>query len=141
MHLHACVRCCAHCRGPPLTPGVWCSRRYLEVGGGHHFQDSQFMTLIKEEPEDVANVAAAGGGGAGSGSGGRGTEGSSNGTAAASGDSAWNGGANGGGSGGNSEEAQPSEVSQPSPDPTSKDNSTSIVSALAGVRELYSEHP
>lgn len=114
---------------PPANP------RYLEVGGGHNFQESQFMTLIKEEPEDTTTVTVVGGTAAGGS--GRVTENSSSG-AAGTGDNAWSEGGSGGGSG---SEGQSSEVSQPSPDPAAKENSTSIVSALAGVRELYSEHP
>ncbi|XP_053635325.1 transcription factor Sox-17-alpha-B isoform X2 [Cherax quadricarinatus] len=87
---------------PPANP------RYLQVGGGQ-YQSSQFVALIKDEPEDSAA-----------------------------------GGSGGGGSDGGSEgETKSSEVQRPSPEPEASKpdtNTSSLLSALADVRELYYEH-
>nr|XP_045587297.1 box A-binding factor-like [Procambarus clarkii] len=88
---------------PPANP------RYLQVGGGH-YQSSQFVALIKDEPED--SCASGGAGGPGGGSEGEG-------------------------------ETKSKDAPHPSPEPNaskSDTNTSSLLSALADVRELYYEH-
>ncbi|XP_042225510.1 uncharacterized protein LOC121868720 [Homarus americanus] len=90
---------------PPANP------RYLQVGGGtEQYQESQFVTLIKEEPDDGVTICTSGAGG----------------------------GADGGSSDG---ESKSTDTAHPSPEHRKSDtNTSSLLSALADVRELYYEH-
>lgn len=96
--------------------------------GGGQYQDSQFTALIKEEPEDYSNGGAGGGGGGGGGGAGGGAGGVPN---AAGGPS----------TGITSEATKSTDASCHSPDAAKPDtNTSSLLSALADVRELYYEH-
>lgn len=128
------------------------SVRYLEVGGGQ-VQDSQFMTLIKEEPEDAGTAATAAASAVPGVIMGKNVSsvvsGGEGGSSSSSSSSSSGGGGGGGLSGPGELESKSAESSSPEPSLSTSNasstsrgdtNTSSLLSALADVRELYYEH-